>query len=262
MIICFSGTGNSLLVARQLQWHLGGDIIMLEGRRLIEPDSELIRLPEGEPVVWVMPVYSWGIPPVVVPFLRRSKLKITREHSTPHFLVVTCGDDTGYADHQWAKIIGRRGWNPRGSFSVIMPNTYVLVKGFDVDSPEIADAKLKAMPDRVAHIAAKILKGYGEGEMTRGSWAWLKTYIIYPWFAAFCMSPRPFHTTPACTSCSLCARSCPLSNITMQPASPSSSTPVWGSRCALCLRCYHICPSRAVAYGSATASKSRKPVYR
>ena len=114
----------------------------------------------------------------------------------------------------------------------------------------------------MAHIAAKILKGYGEGEMTRGSWAWLKTYIIYPWFAAFCMSPRPFHTTPACTSCSLCARSCPLSNITMQPASPSSSTPVWGSRCALCLRCYHICPSRAVAYGSATASKSRKPVYR
>ena len=123
MIICFSGTGNSLLVARQLQSHLGGDILMLEGRRLIEPDSELIRVPEGEPVVWVMPVYSWGIPPVVVPFLRRSKLKITPEHSTPHFLVLTCGDDTGYADHQWAKIIGRRGWNPRGSFSVIMPNT-------------------------------------------------------------------------------------------------------------------------------------------
>lgn len=286
MIICFSGTGNSLLVARQLQSHLGGDILMLEGRRLIEPDSELIRVPEGEPVVWVMPVYSWGIPPVVVPFLRRSKLKITPEHSTPHFLVLTCGDDTGYADHQWAKIIGRRGWNPRGSFSVIMPNTYVLMKGFDVDTPEVADAKLKAMPDRVAHIAAKISKGYGEGEMTRGSWAWLKTYIIYPWFAAFCMPPRPFHATAACTSCSLCARSCPLSNITMSPFPPSissrssqnqegssvaelqlgvpgnPSTPVWGSRCALCLRCYHICPSRAVAYGSATASKSRKPVYR
>ena len=145
MIICFSGTGNSLLVARQLQSHLGGDILMLEGRRLIEPDSELIRVPEGEPVVWVMPVYSWGIPPVVVPFLRRSKLKITPEHSTPHFLVLTCGDDTGYADHQWAKIIGRRGWNPRGSFSVIMPNTYVLMKGFDVDSPDIAAAKLAAL---------------------------------------------------------------------------------------------------------------------
>ena len=137
MIICFSGTGNSLLVARQLQSHLGGDILMLEGRRLIEPDSELIRVPEDEPVVWVMPVYSWGIPPVVVPFLRRSKLKITPEHSTPHFLVLTCGDDTGYADHQWAKIIGRRGWNPRGSFSVTMPNTYVLMKGFDVDTPEV-----------------------------------------------------------------------------------------------------------------------------
>lgn len=121
--------------------------------------------------------------------------------------------------------------------------------------------------------------------MTRGSWAWLKTYIIYPWFAAFCMSPRPFHATAACTSCSLCARSCPLSNITMSPFPPSISSRssqikkvvLWPSfssasqaapqpRLGLPLRplsaLLPYLPSRAVAYGSATASKSRKPVYR
>lgn len=47
---------------------------------------------------------------------------------------------------------------PPRILSVIMPNTYVLMKGFDVDTPEVADAKLKAMPDRVAHIAAKSAK--------------------------------------------------------------------------------------------------------
>ena len=33
--------------------------------------------------------------------------------------------------------------------------------------------------------------------------------------------------------------------------------PAWSDRCALCLRCYHICPHRAVQYGRATAAKSR-----
>lgn len=259
-------------MARELQRHIGGEILMLQGEWLRDVGQQLIEVPEGEPVVWVFPVYSWGVPPVLVPFLRRSKLKITPEHSTPHFLVCTCGDDTGYADRQWEKIIGHRGWSPRGSFSVQMPNTYVLMKGFDVDSPQVAQAKLDAMPARVAHIAEKIKKGYGTGEMTRGSWAWLKTYVIYPWFAAFCMSPKPFHATEVCVGCGLCARTCPLQNIAMQPAptpdlanaaaaTAASERPHWGTHCALCLRCYHICPHHAVAYGSATASKGHKPVY-
>lgn len=257
MIFCYSGTGNSALVARELQSHLGGEIVMLEGRMLENPSGDVVVVPEGEPVVWVFPVYSWGVPPVLVPFLRRCKLKMEPEHATPHFMVCTCGDDTGYADHQWAKIVGRRGWNPRGAFSVTMPNTYVLMKGFNVDTPELAAGKLAAMPARVAHIAGKIRKGYGEGEMTRGSWAWLKTYVVYPWFVAFCMSPKPFHAADACTSCGLCARSCPLGNISM-----TGGRPEWGARCALCLRCYHGCPVHAVAYGDATGSKGQKEVYR
>ena len=266
MILCFSGTGNSALVARELQRHIGGGVLMLRDELLRDVGKELIVVPEGEPVVWVFPIYSWGVPPVLVPFLRRSRLKITPEHSTPHFLVCTCGDDTGYADRQWEKVIGRRGWSPRGAFSVQMPNTYVLMKGFDVDSPDVVQTKLDAMPARVAHIADKIKKGYGSSEMTRGSWAWLKTYVIYPWFVAFCMSPKPFHATDVCVGCALCARKCPLQNITMQSGGndekpDSIERPHWGSRCALCLRCYHICPHHAVAYGVSTATKGCKPVY-
>lgn len=271
MILCFSGTGNSAMVARELQKHLGGDIVMLEGDMLLEPNKGMIVVPEGEPVVWVFPIYSWGVPPVLVPFMRRYRMKLMPEHAVPHFMVCTCGDDTGYADHQWAKMIGRRGWNPRGSFSVVMPNTYVCMKGFDVDPPEVAEAKLAAMPERVAHIAEKIRCGYGEAQMHRGSWAFFKTYLIYPWFVAFCMSPKPFVATEDCNGCGRCARSCPLHNISMattarEPGDASAravveSHPRWGNHCALCLRCYHICPRHAVAYGKETARKGRKPVY-
>jgi len=249
-ILVFSGTGNSLAVARELQQHLGGELVPLEGELLANPAGRVLQLHAGDRVVWVFPIYSWGVPPVVAHFIRRCKIK--GAHEAHHFMVCTCGDDTGYADNLWRKLIGRRGWNPRGAFSVQMPNTYVLMKGFDVDSPEVAARKIAAMPARVAGVAAAIVRGYADSDMARGSMAWLKTAVVYPLFRRFCMSPRPFHVTDACTQCGLCARSCPMGNITMSPK------PVWGNSCALCLRCYHQCPVHAVAYGEATSGKGQK----
>lgn len=253
MIICFSGTGNSQAVAGELSGCIGGDTVVVEKGLLLDPASCVIDVPSGEAVVWVMPVYSWGIPPVMERFIKKMKMKCAP--STEHFLVLTCGDDIGYADNQWRRLVGRRGWNPRGCFSVQMPNTYVLMKGFDVDSPEVSAAKLAAMPGRIKQIASAIGRGFAESDVVRGSWAWLKTAVIYPYFIRFCMSPRPFHASDACVSCGLCARSCPMENIAM-----ADGRPLWSNRCALCLRCYHICPARAVAYGSATATKGQKEV--
>jgi len=251
MILVFSGTGNSLAVARELQRHTGGEITVLEHGLLTDPAATVLEVPEGEDVVWVFPIYSWGLPPVVARFIRKAKIK--GAHEARHFMVCTCGDDIGYADSQWRKLTGRRGWNPRGAFSVQMPNTYVLMKGFDVDTPEVAAAKTAAMPGRVAAVAAAIARGFSDSDVVRGSMAWLKTAVVYPWFCRFCMSPRPFRHTDACTGCGLCSRRCPLGNICMKDGGPE-----WGDRCALCLRCYHECPAHAVAYGKETEAKGQK----
>lgn len=275
MILCFSGTGNSLLVARQLSQQLAQQVVMLEHDLLLDPQAHPLQLAEGEPMVWVMPIYSWGVPRVVKRFIRHARIAGAPEAA--HYLVCTCGDDIGYADNQWRNLLSHRGWTSRGSFSVQMPNTYVLMKGFDVDTPDVAAAKLAAMPERVTSIGGRILAGSIDSDVVRGSFPWVKTHIIYPWFTAFATSPRPFRAEAACTSCGLCARTCPLGNIAMNaaatiptatpaqdvtssPAAPSSSHPTWGRICALCLRCYHQCPHHAVAYGTATATKGQKPV--
>lgn len=165
-------------------------------------------------------------------------------------MVCTCGDDIGRADDRWRKLIGRRGWSPRGAFSVIMPNTYVCMKGFDVDSPGLGASKLAAMPARVAGIIGAMKRGFSGSDVTRGSYSWLKTAVVYPFFKYTCMSPRPFGASDACISCGLCSRECPMENITMK-----NGRPVWGDRCALCLRCYHRCPVSAIAYGKETDGK-------
>lgn len=250
MILCFSGTGNSRLVARQLQGHLGGEVVELSGQRLLQPWTEVLEVPAGEPVVWVCPVYSWGLPPVVAKFIRRSKIK--GAHEARHFLVCTCGDDVGCADNRWRKLVGRRGWSPRGAFSVMMPNTYVCMTGFDTDSPGVAAEKIAAMPGRVEEIVKKIRGDFAESDVVRGRYAWLKTWVVYPLFRVTCMSPGPFRATEACTACGLCARSCPMDNISM-----ADGCPVWGRDCAMCLRCYHQCPAHAIAYGKETAGKGQ-----
>ncbi|MDE6135501.1 MAG: EFR1 family ferrodoxin, partial [Muribaculaceae bacterium] len=68
----------------------------------------------------------------------------------------------------------------------------------------------------------------------------------------FGMSPRPFRSNEGCIGCGKCAQACPMQNIRM-----TDSRPGWSKTCAMCLRCYHICPRRAVAYGSSTDGKGQ-----
>lgn len=248
MIICFSGTGNSFAVARELA-ELARDTVYCLGK----PLPDLPRAKPGENLIWVMPCHSWGMPEWVAKQLRT--LSVPGADLASHHLVMTCGDDIGLAHMQWRKAVTRRGWKPVGAYSVSMPNTYVLLPGFDVDSPEVAARKLQDMPARVARIWRGIKCQARVDDVVRGSMPWIKTRLIYPLFMRFMTSPKPFHFTDACIGCGSCAHACPLSNISMVEKRPQ-----WGKNCTLCLGCYHACPVHAVAYGHATAHKGQKRV--
>lgn len=246
MILCFSGTGNSRYVADMLAERLND--------RLTHYPDVPADVKCGERVVWVFPVYSWGVPPVVKQWAR--DIADVLATTGNHYAVMTCGDEAGNADRRWRRLMSELKLTAADVYTVIMPNTYVTMKGFDVDTPEIAQAKLDAAPETVEQVAHQIDGKQHTGKVwqhyVRGPWAGIKTSIIYPWFVRYAMSPRPFHSTDTCVGCGLCARSCPTLNITM-----ADRRPHWGDKCALCLRCYHICPHHAVAYGKATRDKGR-----
>lgn len=250
MIVYFSGTGNTRHCALSLAKILGETVHELTPCELSDPASAVADS-NSKRVIWAFPTYSWGIPPVVAKYIANVQLSKNTRDAT-HYMLTTCGDDMGYTDRQWRRIISDRGLNAAGAYAVIMPNTYTLMKGFDVDSPEVARGKVAASAERIMLIAKAINEG-GYDMPIRGSFPWIKSMVIYPWFKRFAMSPKPFHTNEACTACGLCSRICPMSNIF-----PSSDgTPVWGKDCALCLRCYHSCPRRAIAYGKATDGKGQ-----
>ncbi len=240
MIIVFSGTGNSLYVAHELSRILGDEVVQ------ITHDCQLPTTNDSH-VIWVFPIYSWGVPPVVLEHIERYAF------SGDHYAVVTCGDDTGNAHRQWRRLVSRNNGRDMSIYSVQMPNTYVMMKGFDVDTPEVAQAKIAAASERIAYIAKRI-EGHvsGENDVVRGRFAWFKSAIIYPWFMRNAMSPKPFHANDKCVGCGLCAKNCPMGNISM-----TEGRPKWNINCAMCARCYHICPYNSVAYGKNTVGKGQ-----
>lgn len=251
MIVCFSGTGNTARAVERLAGLLGEtDVRMLRGRELLDPAGCELTTTDSR-VIWAFPTYSWGVPPVMCEYISHVQADEGLARAK-HYMFTTCGDDMGYTDRQWRDLIRRRGWHAAGAYAVIMPNTYVTMKGFDIDSPELSQSKLDAAPAKIDEIAAMIQGGDDRDVTVRGAFPWIKSRVIYPWFVRFEMSPKPFHSTEGCISCGQCERSCPMDNIELK-----DGRPVWGDRCALCLRCYHICPRHAVAYGNVTGSKGQ-----
>ena len=267
MILWFSGTGKSRYGAEMLAAELGQTL------RRLTPDlrnGSLTPAPHDDTVIWVCPVYSWGLPPYV-----RAIIKNVDLGSAPliHHLVLTCGDDCGLTAEMWRSDLAKRGWLSGLAFSVTMPNNYVCMSGFDVDTAELAQHKLSAASLRIREIARSIADfraGSGDcpnepDDVVRGRFAWIKTRIIYPWFVRHAMSPKPFRYTRECISCGKCAAICPLRNINMsEPSGKSTDSserrrkrPVWGTDCAFCLACYHVCPRHAVMYGDKTGTKGQ-----
>lgn len=249
MIIYFSGNGNSRHVAHDL-----GD--KLEDRNVLEINRSLIDNPQifiaedERRVVWVVPVHAWGLPIVVGDFLARVRFSGKR---CPHYLVVTCGDDTGYVDREWRKYIEQLGMEPRGAWHVIMPNTFITLPGFDVDKKEVECRKLEESRQRIHYIASAIAEEKEETDLFRGAMPHLKSGLLRWGFRRACMSPKGFFADDKCISCGVCVRACPLDNIVLD----ALGRPKWGRDCTLCLGCYNCCSQHAVQYGRATVNKGQ-----
>ncbi|MCM1503870.1 MAG: EFR1 family ferrodoxin [Muribaculum sp.] len=251
MIFCFSGTGNSRHVARRLAELLGQEIVEMNHLTFAEAQAMPIA---DDLTIWAFPIHSWGLPDFVVKFIGRVGTECRMPCPGRHYMVCTCGDDIGLAHKQWRRLMAQKGWNAMATYSVQMPNTYVLLPGFDVDSKKVVKEKLNACDSRVEAIAAKIAEGSMTDDVVDGMLPGLKSKLIYPLFMRRMISAKPFASdADRCVGCGRCASVCPLGNVVLD----DERRPKWGGHCTLCLGCYHVCPTDAVGYGRQTRGKGR-----
>ena len=169
------------------------------------PIAEEIRTPmeytwlPGERVGFVFPVYGWEPPRIVMDFVRRMTMKHVPEYL---YFVCTCGDDTGKTADVFMSAIQAKGWKCHAGYSVLMPDTYVCLPGFDIDGEEElkrketnADARVDFICDELSRRVVIDKHGCFEGAFPK-----VKTYVLGGLFRKFLMSPKPFHATDACIS--------------------------------------------------------------
>ena len=250
MIFYFSGTGNSKWIARQLSEVQEEKLICLSDELMHAGNSLEYTLSTDEKIGFVFPVYSWGPPKIVLEFIKKITLLNYKAHYL--FFVCSCGDDIGLTKNVLTKAFAQKGWGCSAGFSIIMPNNYVLMKGFNTDPKEVEQRKLtEAIPTVAAINELLTSRARNEFRYKEGSIPFIKTRIINPLFNKYQITAKPFYATDACISCKRCEKICPVGNVKVD------KKPVWGSNCTSCLACYHICPEHAVQYGKATRNKGR-----
>lgn len=260
MIYYFSGSGNSCAVADTL-----ADLLNCRTKTVggwdISSDKELGL---------VLPVYSWGVPPHVLQWLERVKLPDQKPEYV--WALLDYGDEAGYAHRMLRRVLEKRGLRLDAVFGLQMPNTYVLLPGFNVDPEELAMQKLEAARPRLHEIAGRITEcERGVEDLHIGPMPFVKSRLIFPLFRRWGIFPSRWHVDlDKCVGCGECERACPTCNVCMIDKHLvncgggnkcgvylDGGHPEWGDNCTSCLGCYHACPEHAIGYGRATAKKGQ-----
>ncbi len=247
MIYYFSGCGNS-------RWLAEGLAEATQDRVCFIPDAiihdAVVELHTGERLGFVFPVYAWAPPNIVMQFVQRLQVKHRPEYV---YLACTCGDEAGLSERIFRKALQHKGWDLDAAFSFVMPETYINLPGFRLDTEENEKRKLEAAQQRLTEVAERIRSNERAcSDMKAGKASWLKSKVVQPLFQALLISDRPFRVGSDCVSCGKCEEVCPVGNIRF-----SSGRPHWQHHCSGCMACYHHCPINAIQFGRHTKGKGQ-----
>ena len=254
----FSGTGNSLAVARDIAVKINGDLIPIAS----VVDQESIRT-DAEMVGIVFPVYYVGLRnlPLIV---QRFAMKLENIDAKYIFAVCTYGGGSGPTLKLLDGILRSRGGRLAAGFGVQMPQN-AFDKPFENREKLVTAWKRKKLEAICEHVNAKRPGRLDtDGPVSRLVITFLVSIMGISLFRPFFIRPiyrsagcpadlnlpfaevmplldRSYHVDGNCSGCGICTKVCPVHNIKMVDGKPA-----WQHHCENCLACINWCPQKAI----------------
>jgi ferredoxin len=241
-IFFYTGTGNSLWVARKLAQGLG--------------DSEVISISTwlktrkafpAKRIGLIFPVHMWGLPSPVVRFAQA----LQDFHPDYFFAVAVDGGQVANALIQLKKLTSQNPKTLDCGFEMVMPSNYIPWGG--PGSKEKLDSIFAAAQQKMEGVITALQK-QAKGHFDQGP-LWQRIVFTQLYKLSYPQVPRmdrSFWVDSKCNKCGICRRVCPAQNITLL-----EGTPTWSHHCEQCLACLQWCPQEAIQYGKKTARYPR-----
>ncbi|MGL6106751.1 EFR1 family ferrodoxin [Romboutsia sp.] len=248
MIFYFSGTGNSLYIAKDIATKQKEEILSISKEMNLNKDVYEYTLKDNEKIVFIFPIYAWAPPKIVLDFI--NKLKINNYKENYLCSIATCGENIGNAMDLLSKKLKEKELNLNSGFSLVMPNNYMIAG--DVFSKEESIKIIKAS-DIVLEDINKIISNKEKNilKVAKGPMPQFMTSVINPCFNKFAINSKKFYVNDNCIGCKICEKVCNTKCITVD------KVPSWGENCTQCLACINYCPKRAIEFGKNTYKKGR-----
>lgn len=253
VIYYFSGTGNTLFVARDIAKGLGASLVQIASLvddSVISIDSEVVGI--------VHPVYYGELPVIVREFAE----KLNNLDGKYIFAVCTFGGSAGDSLRSLRKIIRSRGGELSATYGVHMPQN-AFYKFWEKHQPLYRNWQQKKLKKVIRNTDARKTGDFFTNIVFDIIFKWIQAYVRPKYKQSFIklsgassdlsveelihLNDTSFYVTEECTGCGICARVCSVKNIAM-----AEGKPTWQHRCENCIACYNFCPEKAIRNGIAS----------
>ncbi|QQO07855.1 EFR1 family ferrodoxin [Breznakiella homolactica] len=240
-IFYFSASGNSLRIAQTLAAEM--DSVALLPMAKGQPRDSAGGA--GEAVGFVFPVYFNGLPRLVKIFIE----ELAISPGAYCFALASSGGTRSNTLSQLDGILVSKGLRLSYADEITVPSSYIIAHPLP-GKERIEKLLARAMVKTKRTAASLSRREFKPAKPKARLWSSLvNTHFLYKNADQW---DEQFRITEKCTGCGLCARVCPVKNITMERRSP-----IWNHKCEKCLACLNWCPSAAVEYGKSTAGRTR-----